>query len=339
MRQLLIVGGVQKDDLQSPDEWHIHRSGIVLRLNVETQTAETILDYQSPPEFCPAEDPSFLLKASTFHNGQLYTCSSTEVLIYDFPSMQLDRRISHPCFNDVHHVNVAADGRIYVANTGLDMTVEMSPSGEILRQWCVLNGQETWHRFSPDIDYRKVLTTKPHAAHPNFTFLMDDDVWSTRAKQRDAVCLTSPDKSIQLMDDCPIHDGIVTDKSIVFTRVDSHAVFVDRETLKIRDTYNLASMLPGIRKLGWCRGLSVVDEDHILVGFTRMRPSKWANNVSWMQRQWTNLKWLSRMPARICLFNLKEKRAEWNIPLQDFGMTTVFSIHPEEEAQTLQAAG
>ena len=338
MRQLLIVGGVQKDNLQSPDEWHIHRAGIVLRLDVTERSAETILEYQSPPEFCADDDPSFLLKASTFHDGQLYTCSSTEVLVYDFPSMQLDRRITHPCFNDLHHVNVGPDGRMYVASTGLDMTVELSPAGEILRQWCVLEGKHVWHRFSPDVDYRKVITTKPHEAHPNFTFLLGDEVWSTRAKQQDAVCLTTPGLGIQLTQACPVHDGIVTDSSIVFTRVDAHAVFVDRETMQVRQTYDLASMLPGVRRPGWCRGLSVIDEDRILVGFTRMRPTKWKSNVNWMQSQWNNLKWLSRMPARICLFNLKERRAEWNIPLQDFGLTTVFSIHPEEEALVSRVA-
>ena len=338
MRQLLIVGGVQKDNLQSPDEWHIHRAGVVLRLDVTQQSAETVLEYQSPPEFCADDDPSFLLKASTFHEGQLYTCSSTEILVYDFPSMQLDRRITHPCFNDVHHVNVGPDGRMYVANTGLDMTVELSPDGEILRQWCVLEDKDIWHRFSPDVDYRKVITTKPHVAHPNFTFLLGDEVWSTRAKQHDAVCLTNPGQRVHLTDACPVHDGIVTDTSIVFTRVDAHAVFVDRETMQVRKTCDLASMLPGVRRPGWCRGLSVIDEDRILVGFTRMRPTKWKSNVNWMQSQWNNLKWLSRMPARICLFNLKERRAEWNIPLQDFGLTTVFSIQPEEEALVSRVA-
>ena len=338
MRQLLIVGGVQKDNLQSPDEWHIHRAGIVLRLDVDSRTAETILEYQSPPEFCPDDDPSFLLKASAFHDEQFYTCTSTEILVYDFPSMRLDRRISHPCFNDIHHVNVGPDGRMYVANTGLDMTVELSSEGGILRQWSVLEGQNVWHRFSPDVDYRKVLTTKPHAAHPNFTFLLGEEVWSTRAEQHDAICVTDPLKKIHLTDECPVHDGIVTDESIVFTRVDAHAVFVDRKTLKVRETYNLASMMPGVRKPGWCRGLTVIDEDRILVGFSRMRPTKWKGNVNWVQSQWNNLKWLHRMPARICLFNLKEQRAEWDIPLQDFGMTTVFSIHPEEEANVARVA-
>lgn len=332
MQQLLIAGGVQKDNLQSPDEWHMHRAGIVLRLDVAARSTETLLEYTSPPEFCPDHDPSFLLKASTLHDGRLFTCSSTEVLVFELPSMRLERRISHPCFNDLHHVNVGPDGRLYVANTGLDMTVELSPEGEILRQWCVLEGQDVWHRFSPDIDYRKVLTTKPHEAHPNFTFLLNDEVWSTRAKQHDAVCVTSPGRRIPLTDECPVHDGIVTDESIVFTRVDAHAVFVDRQTLQVRETYNLAEMLPGVRKPGWCRGLSVIDEDRIIVGFTRMRPTKWDSNVNWLQSGWQNLKWLYRMPARICLFNLKEKRAEWDIPLQDFGMTTVFSIHPEESA-------
>ncbi len=302
------------------------------------RTAETLVEYRSPAEFCPDDDPSFLLKASTFHHGQLVTCSSTEVLIYDFPSMSLVRRISHPCFNDIHHVNVGPDGRMYVANTGLDMAVELSPEGAILRQWCVLEDKDVWYRFSPDVDYRKVVTTKPHDAQPNYVFLLDDEVWSTRAKQRDAVCLTTPGRRFQVSEECPVHDGIVRDDAIWFTQVNGRIVIVDRESLQVRELVNLASMMSGLRKPGWCRGISVLDDDHVLVGFTRMRPTKWQNNVSWIKSRWNNLRYLYRTPARICLFNLKDRRCEWEIPLQDFGLTTIFSIHPEQEALAPAAA-
>ena len=37
----------------------------------------------------------------------------------------------------------------------------------------------TWERFDPEVDYRQVPTTKPHETHPNFVFIVEEDVWVT----------------------------------------------------------------------------------------------------------------------------------------------------------------
>lgn len=336
MRPVYLVGGEQKKNPQCDDEWHRHRAGKILRVDPGSGTAETLVEYQSPGEFCPDTDPSFLFKASELHEDRLLTCSSTEVLVYEFPSMQLQQRISHPCFNDLHHVTVGPGGNLFVANTGLDMTVELSPEGDILRQWCVLENRDVWHRFSPDVDYRKVPTTKPHDAHPNFTFFLGDDVWATRGKLKDAVCLTTPGLKIPAGEDRPIHDGIVTPHGIYFTWVDAHLARVNPHTLRREEVFDLAPMMSGFRRPGWCRGLHVVDEDRFLVAFTRMRPTKWQSNVSWASLR--ELKALYRMPARVCLFNVRERRTEWEMDLQDVGMTTVFSIHEAPECPAQEAA-
>ena len=78
------------------------------------------------------------------------------------------------------------DGTLFVAVTGLDAVAELSPEGELLRLASVLGGSP-WDRFSPDVDYRKVPTTKPHRAHPNYLFFLDGRPWVTRFEQRDAV--------------------------------------------------------------------------------------------------------------------------------------------------------
>lgn len=336
MQPLYVVGGEQKDDLNSQDEWHVHRAGTVARIDPQRGEARTLFEYQSPPELCPDQDPSFLFKASTLHGDRFYTCTSTEVLIYSFPDMELLQRITHPCFNDLHHINISPDGLLYVANTGLDSVVEMAPDGEITRHWSVLDGLKVWERFSQDVDYRKVLTTKPHLAHPNYVFFVDGDVWVTRCKQRDAICLTRPGRRFAVGEACPVHDGIVTDHGIYFTQVDGKITEIDGKTLQLRAEHDLAAMMPGIRKPGWCRGLHVVDEHRVLVGFSRLRPTKWQGNLNWLKL--TELRWLHRMPARICLFNLTERKVEWDQPLQDFGMTTVFSIHPDPRTEAASAA-
>ena len=336
MQPLYLVGGEQKDDLTGRDEWHRHRVGVIIRLDPETRTASRVLEYQSPAEFCPDDDPSFLLKAATLHEDTMFACSATEVLVYDFPSMQLRQRISHPCFNDLHHVTSGLGGKLYVASTGLDQVVEMTADGDITRQWCVLEDKDVWHRHSPEVDYRKVPTTKPHDAHPNYVFFLDGEVWATRCKQRDAVCLTAPGQRIETGSDNPIHDGVVTEDSIWFTQVDAHVVRVDRDSLQVTERHDLSKMMSGLRRPGWCRGLHIVDDEHVLVGFSRLRPTKWKTNVGWLKLN--ELRWLYRLPARIGLFNLKEQRAVWEIELQDFGLTTVFSIHPEPKPEAVTEA-
>lgn len=80
-----------------------------------------------------------------------------------------------------------------MVNTGLDMVVRVTPEGRVLEEWDVLL-EPAWQRFSRDIDYRKIVSTKPHRSHPNFVFELGDEVWVTRFEQRDAICLTAPQK-------------------------------------------------------------------------------------------------------------------------------------------------
>ena len=118
----------------------------------------------------------------------MYLCTQTEVLICDFPSFAIRKIISLPFFNDLHHVAVALDGRLFVAVTGLDAVAELAPDGTLLRLQSVADGS-VWDRFSKTVDYRKVATTKPHLSHPNFVFFLDGEPWVTRFQQCDAVPL------------------------------------------------------------------------------------------------------------------------------------------------------
>src|SRR5262249_5674715 len=154
--------------------------------------------------------------------NSLYLCTSTEVMVYDVRGFQRTLHLSLPCFNDLHHVCPAGNGNLLVAVTGLDMVVEIAPSGEILREWGVL-GASPWERFSRDIDYRKVLSTKPHASHPNFVFHTGEDIWVNRHQQRDALCLTDPSKRIDIAVQVA-HDGHVFQDFVYFTTVDGHIV-------------------------------------------------------------------------------------------------------------------
>lgn len=65
-----------------------------------------------------------------------------------------------------------------------------------------------------------------------------NDVWVTRLWQRDAICLTAPNRRIEIgLERC--HDGGRYEGSLYFTTVDGHLVVVDSETLTIKNSIDL----------------------------------------------------------------------------------------------------
>jgi hypothetical protein len=131
--------------------------------------------------------------------------------------MEVRSCVSLPCFNDLHHVAPSWDGNLLVVSTGLDLVLKINREGEVLNEWSV-TGDDTWQRFSRSVDYRRVETTKPHGSHPNFVFEIGDEVWATRLKQCDAVCLNQPGKRMYIGHQP--HDGVVFGQYVYFTCVD-----------------------------------------------------------------------------------------------------------------------
>jgi len=335
MHNIYVVGGEQKQDATLKAEWHGYRRGMVLKVDLVNQTATRCAEYETPAELCPDDDPSILFKAGTLANNKLYCCTQTEVLVYSYPEFQLQQHISHPWFNDLHHVALGPDGNIFVVNTGLDMVLQLSPEGTLIQEWSALPDTDLWQRFSRDTDYRKVPTTKPHHAHPNYVFFLDDDIWSTRFVQKDAICLNNPEKRIPI-DVASVHDGHVTDDAIYFTTVNGRIVIVDRDSLTVRDVVNLGKISNGSKKPGWCRGLAMLEPGQFLVGYSQLRPTRWTGNLKWFTHGVRELKRLFRQPARISLYDLHQKRLLWEFSLHDYGMSTVFSIHPDPELSLQQ---
>src|SRR6185295_1559490 len=111
-----------------------------------------------------------------------------------------------------------------------------------------------------------------------------------------------------------------------FTMVNGHVVVVDIATLRVSCRYDLNTMYDGSRSLGWARGLEVIDDDHIVVGFSRLRPTKWKQNIQWVK---TRLGGEARdvFPTRIAMFDVRRGRLCWEVDLEQAGMNAVFSIH------------
>lgn len=324
MTGFYVVGGYRSQWKRRRDEIQ-YTAGCISRVSPEEARVESVISYVSPPQVCPEEDPSIVFKAATLEGDRLYVCTTTEVLIYQLPEFRQVGYLSMPCFNDVHHVRPYRDGSLLVASTGLDMVVMLSPEGEILREWNVL-GEDTWKRFSREIDYRKVPSTKPHRSHPNYLFLIGDDIWVTRFYQRDAICLTSPGKRIEIGLEAP-HDGLVYEDRVYFTTVDGHIVIANAHSLRVERVIDLNACNSAKKVLGWCRGIEVLDRDHILVGFSRLRDTEWLDNIRWVQYRVGLRDTYGNLPTRVSLYDIRRGHLCWEYDLEPYGHNTVFSIH------------
>lgn len=328
MTLLYAVGGRQKADATDHSaRWDHYAAGVVASLDVETGRLESRVEYVSPPEACPPEDPSVVFKAATLTDGRLYVPTTTELLVYEVPSFTCERYVSLPCFNDVHHVHPGTDGTLLVANTGLDMVVEIGPDDTVQGEWAVID-EPLWTRFSRDVDYRKVASTKPHRSHPNFIFYLDGELWVTRCTQRDALCL-SHDRPTIPIGQRAIHDGVVRGDSIYFTVVSGEIVVVDATERSVRRRVDLNEIVGDGPPLGWCRGIDVLDDDHVVVGFSRLRPTRWKENIRWVKHRLggggSGLR-----PTRLAMVDLRRERICWEVDLEPAGMNAVFSVHQAE---------
>ena len=85
--------------------------------------------------------------------------------------------------------------------------------------------------------------------------------------------------------------------------------------------------------LGWCRAIRILDNDRVIVGFSRLRSTKLADKVRWAKAQVKRIAGMSGyedtlplLPTRICCLDLQERKMEWEWDLEEFGMNAVFSI-------------
>ena len=88
-----------------------------------------MLAYASPSGRRPAERASHVFKAGSWDGAHLLLCTQTEVVVFDPAAERVVRTLSHPWFNDVHHV-ARIDGHLHVVSTGLDAVLVLDPTRE-----------------------------------------------------------------------------------------------------------------------------------------------------------------------------------------------------------------
>jgi hypothetical protein len=109
-----------------------------VEVDTDTGQVRTRVQYKTPPEARASEKSSINFHAATLLGNTLYTCTTTEVLIFRVPDFEQVGYVSLPHFNDVHHVAPSPDGNLLVVSTGLDMVVKCTLKGEVLEQRSVL---------------------------------------------------------------------------------------------------------------------------------------------------------------------------------------------------------
>jgi hypothetical protein len=326
MSDLYVIGGRQREArrlLADERTWYEYDRGVLMRVDARTGAVRTELEYVSPAGTNVADQPQVLFKSATVVGDTLYACTQTEVMTFAVPSLEQTSHISLPCFNDVHHVRPMPAGTLLVANSGLDMCLELTREGEVVREWSTL-GEDPWARFDRSVDYRMGISTKPHGSHPNHVFLLGDEPWATRFEQRDAVALDDHSRRIDIGLE-RIHDGVVHGGKVYFTTVDGKVVVADTGTLQVEDVIDLTTMHDGERLLGWCRSIQFAPEG-AWIGFSRIRPTKLRQNIGWVARGFKR-----DSATHIALYDLGRRELVKEIELESHGLSAVFSILPAPE--------
>jgi len=324
MSTLYVLGGRQNRGVfKNSEEWNLYESALVLGIDTATGAVSKCFEYQTPPETKASKDASVLFKSGTLVGDKLYLCTSTEVLVLQLPDFRVLNYVSLPCFNDLHHVTPARDGTLLAAVTGLDMVVRLTPEGELLEEWNVLGDEPPWVRFSRAVDYRKIESTKPHQSHPNFVFELDGQVWVTRMVQRDAVCLTDRRRKVDISVEGP-HDGLVRFGKVYFTLVDGHVLTATSDNLRVEQLIDLKTIDNPNSLLGWCRGILPLTPSRCWVGFTRVRQTRFHENILWVRRVWKAGMLVE--PSHVSLYDLATRERLQRVNVESAGMNAVFSI-------------
>ena len=325
--KLIVVGGRHRRSIvRDLEEGNRYEKALIVEVDTIAQSARVVFEYESDPSLCPNRSPSFVFKAGTLVGNRLTVCTLTEILEISTTSWSVVRSVSHPWFNDVHHVLPLDDDRLMVASTGLNMVVEIDWDSQLLQHW-IVGPQCPWERFSKETDFRKLPSTKPHDAHPNFVFIRDKKRWVTRFHYQDAVCIDASGLSIPIQAGNP-HDGVpFNDNKTYFTTTNGHIVCVGDSAEKMT-TWDLNDSAPSKIALGWCRGLCPILDGYSWVGFSRIRRTLIKKNLNWV-RNFTNRgnKPINSGPTRLTLFELDSRKVLSEINLETVGMNSVFGIY------------
>jgi hypothetical protein len=316
--QLLFSGAIA-----SPEE---HRGVTAVLGIVDAETGEILhlCEYRTPSELrAPRQKMQFT--GSCMIDGQIHACCHNEIIRFDdWPPSEPAGRITIPGFNDLHHC-IPWEGGLAVANTGLETVDHVSLDGDLIHRWDLLDGYSEARRINPDLDYRRIPDTKPHHIHPNHLWVRQGELWVTGLKVPGAVGVTGNGRKLTFEtarpDDGP-HDGRYIRGQLAFTTVRGFVVLVDPDSLEVVASHDLEPMTPGIKTLGWCRGLceDPRDPNRFFVAFTILRLSQWREYGFRVRHgHW-------KAPSRIALYDVERGEMVESFPMTDSQSLVLFQL-------------
>ncbi len=318
--QLLFSGATP-----GPDEIR----GVTAVLGIlDAETGEIVYrcEYGTPPELrAPKQKMQFTGYCMT--NGQVYACSHTEIVRFDdWPPSQPAGRITIPGFNDLHHC-IPWEGGLAVANTGLETVDHVSLDGDLIQRWDLLDGHPGARRIDPDLDYRRIPDTKPHHVHANHLWVRNGELWVTELKAPGVERVTDARRRVTFDVGRP-HDGRYIGGRLAFTAVDGRVVLVDPESLEVVANHDLTQMTPGVKILGWCRGIceDPRDPNRYFVAFSSVRESPWREYGFRIKHGH------QRAPSRIVLYDVERAEVVRSFVITETQSLVLFQLVPLPEA-------
>jgi hypothetical protein len=302
---LILSMGTAARDYSKRKEGFRYDGAVIQVINWNKKKIVKEITYKPPSENI-GDGLSLQFKGATIYLDKYYVVTNTETLRYNLSSWELEEVHSLPSFNDLHGVLIA-DGLIYVCNTGLEMIQVFTLDWELVKE-INLGSIPVWDRFDKSQDYRRIATTKPHEVHVNHLFEMDGNIWATRGQKQDAINLGYPSERIHFNansgDEGVVlcHDGIVRDNYVYFTCVNGQLLFADRDNQNKVERIDLNLAKPGSEKLGWIRGLEIV-ENFAFIGSSKIRGSKFKEYTKWFLPGS-----LVSMPSSIIQFDLNDRK-------------------------------
>ena len=225
-------------------------------------------------------NPSMMFKVCDLTPDSIITVTNSEIVEFDRKTHKVIKTVSDVSFNDLHAVK-KINGFYYLVNTGLEILQVINENGLIVEEINMAT-TSTWDKFSRAADYRKIGSTKPHEMHINNVFNVEDDIFVTRLSLKHAININNERDIFDIEVGLP-HDGVVYNQKVYFTTTNGHIIIFDaytRKKISVIDVNQLLSQ-DGYKPDGWCRGILPLSEDKILVGYTKLRHTKFKEFLSW----------------------------------------------------------
>lgn len=322
--KFLVSGGIPRKFGELLSVGHALKQASLAEVDFSNKIYTPKLNHITAPELCVDSKPTIGFTTLSVHKQYIYVCTSTEVLVVDKITYEIVRIYSEKLFHDLHHVNVI-NNKIFVVNTGMDTVFEYDMNFKNRKIYHTL-GNDPFHKFSPNENLNKIVSTKPHETHTNNIFEIDGEPWITRMRLKEAVALHDHSKKMEIGVGRP-HDGIVKGDFIYFTTVNGYIVVFNKYTFRKEAQIELnSSSQRRNTPLGWCRSLHV-DDDCMYVGFTQLRTTKFSENLGWLKTMVQNRKITHKpLPTRIEKLSLNgDFISEFILPTNE--IYTIFSIH------------